>query len=58
MTFEYSHNNLFHFTSFENAIKIIVSNKFIFGRLDKVNDIAEANPEVYAQFDYNLFVFP
>jgi len=34
---------LYHFTSFDTALKIIESNRLRFGRLDNMNDIHEAD---------------
>ena len=33
---------LYHYTSFESAIKILVSNKLLFGKLSNLNDINES----------------
>lgn len=43
----YTGNHLFHFTSFESALKIVVSNSLKFGKFENMNDIAEIKKEIY-----------
>ena len=39
---EFSKKNLYHYTSFESAVKIIASKKLLFSEINKVNDINES----------------
>lgn len=42
-------NHLFHYTTFEAAIKIVTSNKLKFGHFRNMNDVAESLRQVYLQ---------
>lgn len=39
-------NTLYHFTTFESAVKILASNELLFGRASRKNDIAEVHKEI------------
>lgn len=41
-------DKLFHYTKFDSALKIIISNKLRFGRFEDMNDIAEVNRDIFA----------
>ncbi len=43
---------LYHFTSFETALKIIWSNRLRFGRLSNMNDIHESNKLMFVDADW------
>ena len=43
----YKGKHLFHYTSLDSAIKIILSNTLRFGKFDNMNDIAEVKRELY-----------
>jgi hypothetical protein len=43
----YTGNHLFHYTNFESALKIIATRSLKFGNFEDMNDIAEANREVF-----------
>lgn len=46
---------LYHFTSFDTALKIIESNRLRFGRLDNMNDIHEADKIMFVNENGQLF---
>ena len=43
----YTGNHLFHYTNFESALKILATHSLKFGNFEDMNDIAEANREVF-----------
>ena len=43
----YTGNHLFHYTNFESSLKIITTHSLKFGNFEDMNDIAEANREVF-----------
>jgi len=43
----YNGNHLFHYTTLDSAIKIILSNTLRFGKFENMNDIAEVKRELY-----------
>lgn len=47
----YTGNHLFHYTNFEAALKIIATCSLKFGDFEDMNDIAEANREVFGMVD-------
>ena len=47
----YTGNHLFHYTNFESALKIIATRSLKFGNFEDMNDIAEANREVFGMVD-------
>lgn len=47
-------NALYHFTTFEAAVKIVSSNKLLFGKAYRKNDIAEVYKEIYGNIDDNV----
>lgn len=48
---KFSGNNLFHYTSFDSALKIISSNTLKFGLFENMNDIAEVKREYFTNID-------
>jgi hypothetical protein len=50
----YTGNHLFHYTNFESALKIIVTRSLKFGNFEDMNDIAEANREVFGMVADNI----
>ena len=44
-------NALYHFTTFESAVKIVSSQKLLFGRACRKNDIAEVYKEIIGNMD-------
>ena len=47
----YNGEHLFHYTSFESALKIISSNTLRFGLFENMNDIAEVKREYFTNID-------
>lgn len=47
-------NALYHFTTFESAVKIVSSNKLLFSRAYRKNDIAEVYKEIIGNVDYDV----
>lgn len=43
----YNGNMLFHFTKFESALKIIATNRLMFGEFVNMNDISESRREIF-----------
>jgi hypothetical protein len=43
----YTGEHLFHYTNFESALKIVATHSLKFGNFEDMNDIAEANREVF-----------
>ncbi len=52
-TFQSAHK-LYHYTSFNSAIKIIETQKIRFGRLENMNDINEAYRRFFYEFDCEI----
>lgn len=50
----YTGNHLFHYTNFESALKIIATHSLKFGNFEDMNDIAEANREVFGIVDDDI----
>lgn len=50
----YTGNHLFHYTTFESALKIIVSGVLKFGDFKNMNDIAEAYREVFGMAEDSI----
>ena len=50
----YTGNHLFHYTNFESALKIIATRSLKFGNFEDMNDIAEANREVFGMVDDDI----
>lgn len=48
---KFSVNNLFHYTSFDSALKIISSNTLKFGLFENMNDVAEVKREYFTNID-------
>ena len=44
---------VYHYTKFENAIKIISSRSLIFGEFGNMNDIAESRREIFGNIPIN-----
>jgi hypothetical protein len=47
----YNGNHLFHYTTLDSGIKIILSNTLRFGNFENMNDIAEVRRELYDNID-------
>ena len=47
-------DKLFHYTKFDSALKIIISNKLRFGRFEDMNDIAEVNRDIFANIPLDV----
>jgi hypothetical protein len=47
-------DKLYHYTSFETALKIIAAGKLRYGRLRDMNDVNEAYRYVYYNHDLNI----
>ena len=46
---------LYHFTSFDTALKIIESNRLRFGRMNNMNDIHENDKIVFVDANKKIF---
>lgn len=51
----FSGNHLFHYTTLDSAVKIILTNTLNFGRFHNMNDIAEVRRELYDKYGSNRF---
>ena len=49
----YNGNHLFHYTSFEAAVKIVATNTLLFGCFGNTNDIAEKSTNILCEVDDN-----
>lgn len=47
----YNGNHLFHYTTLNSALKIILTHSLRFGAFDNMNDIAEVRREIYDEID-------